>query len=80
MKKLKQKCKINQPVKLEEKNSSLIGFLCTWKQVVSSSVVDPHWPNPDPAFYLNADPDSDQTSKSQTVDFYMENTLKVGKR
>ncbi len=48
--------------------------------------------NPDPGFYLNADPDPgsqtkihadpdpDQTSKSQKVDFYMKNTLKVGKR
>jgi hypothetical protein len=53
--------------------------------------------DPDPAFYLNADPDTDpdpgsqtnedpggsgsgQTFKSQKVEFYMKNILKVGNR
>ncbi len=46
--------------------------------------------DPTPAFYLNADPDPDtkeqtnadpdpgQTSKSQKLNFYMKNILKVG--
>ncbi len=35
-------------------------------------------PDPEPAFYLNPDPDLGQTLKSQKVEFLHENVLKVG--
>jgi hypothetical protein len=52
---------------------------------LETSVADPHWfqsgSGPNPAFYLNADPDPGQTLKSQKVEFLRKNTvLKVGDR
>ncbi len=37
-------------------------------------------PHPDPAFYLNADPDPGQTFKSQKVEFLHKNIINVGNR
>jgi hypothetical protein len=49
------------------------------RSAAASAILD-RSPDPDPAFFLNTDPDPGQTLPSQKLNFYMRNILFIGKR